>query len=57
MKKKKLVVLDYMSKEVSIYEYDENIYDCPEDFEIDGVFVIHSNCYFMVVDELKINVI
>lgn len=57
MKDKKLVVLDYITNEIYVYHYDENIWECPEDYEIDGIFVIHNNCNWLVVDELKINII
>jgi hypothetical protein len=57
MKNKKLVVLDYITNEIYVYDYDENIWECPEDYEIDGVFVIHNNCNWLVVNELKINIL
>ena len=52
---KKLIVLDFTSSEVHIYPYDENIWECPEDFaDENGITVLDSNCQWMVVDELKL---
>jgi len=54
---KKIIILDFGTTEVSIYDYDENIWECPEDFtDENGVFIIDSNCQYMVVDELNIKI-
>ncbi len=54
---KKLIVLDFREGEVYVYTYDVNIWESPEDFtDEDGIHVIHSDCQWMVVDELKINI-
>lgn len=54
---KKLIVLDFLENKVFIYNYDENIWKSPEDFsdENDNL-VIHSNCYYMVVDKVNIEI-
>lgn len=55
---KKLIVLDFGTAEVTIYTYDENIWESPEDFtDENGNFVIDSNCQYMVVDELNIKIL
>lgn len=55
---KKLIILDFETAEVYVYTYDENIWESPEDFtDEEGIHVINSNCQYMVVDELKINII
>jgi hypothetical protein len=54
---KKLIVLDHGTREVHIYNYDENIWESPEDFtDEDGHYLLDSNCEWMVVDELNIKV-
>ena len=55
---KKLVVIDHPTKRVVVYPYDENIWDCPEDYtDENGMYVIDSNCSWIVVDELNIKII
>jgi hypothetical protein len=52
---KKLVVLDHGVGEVYVYTYDDSKFDCPEDFtDKNGVYVLDSNCEWMLVDELNI---
>ena len=52
---KKLIVLNFTSSEVHIYPYDENIWECPEDFaDENGITVLDSNCQYMVVEEVKL---
>lgn len=53
---KKLVVIDYITSDVSVYPYDENIWDSPEDFTYNDVYVITSNCCWIVVDDLQIKI-
>jgi hypothetical protein len=54
---KKLVVLDHGEKTVTVYPYDENVWESPEDFtDEDGIYVLDSNCEWMVVDDLNIKI-
>lgn len=56
MKKKKLVVMDMITQSISVYEYDENIWESPEHFETEeGEQPIDSNVSWMLIDELTIN--
>ena len=42
---KKIIILDYSTGEVLIKDYDENIWDCPEDMtDEDGILIINSDC-------------
>lgn len=51
---KKLVVLDFLTNEVTVYNWDENT-DNPETFEDeDGNLILHSNTQWMIVEDLKI---
>ncbi len=54
MKNKKLVVLSYISLEIWIYDYDENIWESPEDFQFEDEYVIHDNCHWTLMDTVKI---
>lgn len=55
---KKLVVLDHGEQTVTVYPYDENIWEEPEDFtDENGIYVLDSNCEWMVVEELKIKIV
>lgn len=55
---KKLVVLDYGDGTVTVYPYDENIWESPEDYtDENGNYVLDSNCNWMVVDDLTIKII
>lgn len=57
MGKKKIIILDFGTTNVLIYDYDENIWNCPEDMtDEDGNFILDSNCQWMVVDELNIKI-
>jgi hypothetical protein len=52
---KQLIVFDPTTAEVRIYPYDENVWECPEDFaDENGITVLDSNCQWMVVDEIKL---
>lgn len=54
---KKLIILDFGTGEVHIYPYDENIWESPEDFtDEDGYMIIDSNCQYMVVKDLKLQI-
>ena len=54
---KKIIILDYSTGEVIIKDYDENIWDCAEDMtDEDGNLIIHSDCDWMVVDELNLKI-
>lgn len=53
----KLVILHYETKEVLIYDYDENLLENPEDFMSDEKININSsNCHWIVVDEVNIKI-
>lgn len=57
----KIIILDYNNGETYIFPYDENIYDNAEDF-FESEYckergLKESNCNYMVVHNLKINVI
>lgn len=53
----KLIVLDFRVGEVTVYNYCESEYEDVEDFQNkNGEYVIHDDCQYMVVDELKINI-
>lgn len=55
---KKLVVIDHATEEVLVHQYDEDVWDCPEDYtDENGTYVIDSNCSWIVVDELNIKII
>ena len=55
---KKLVVLDHGEQSVTVYNYDENIWETPEDFtDENGNYVLDSNCQWMVVDDLNIKIV
>ena len=54
---KKIIILDYSTGEVLIKDYDENIWDCPEDMtDEDGILIINSDCNWMVVDKLNLKI-
>ena len=54
---KKLIVLDHGESKVHIYNYDENIWESPEDFtDEDGIYLLDSNCEWMLVDKLNIKI-
>jgi len=54
---KKLIILDHSTQKVHVYNYDENIWESPEHFEIEeGVPVLNSNCEWMLVNELHIQI-
>lgn len=54
---KALIVLDYIEERVDVYPYDETIWESPEDFtDDDGNYILHSNCNWMVVENVNIKV-
>lgn len=58
---KKIIVLDFLTQEVHTFDYDENKYDDIDYFLDDfneqfDLGIKASNCQFMVVDELKLNI-
>lgn len=55
--KKKIIILDFGEANVLIYDYDENVWESPEDMtDEDGNYILDSNCQWMVVDELNIKI-
>ena len=59
--KKKIIIMDYCTSEVHIFTYDENAYEDYQDFyehinEEEGFNFRDSQCYCMVVDELKLEI-
>ena len=54
---KKLIVMSYTDQSIEVYNYDENIWESPEDFtNEDGIYVVDNNCHYMVVDVVQITV-
>ena len=54
---KKIIILDYSTGEVLIKDYDENIWDCPEDMtDENGILILHSDCHWMIVDKLNLKI-
>ena len=54
---KKLIVMDHKTQAISIYPYDENVWESPQHFHSDEegeVFPVDSNTSWMLVDEVKI---
>jgi hypothetical protein len=49
--------MNHADQTINIYNYDENVWESPEDFEdeFDGS-VINGNCDYMVVDVVQITV-
>jgi hypothetical protein len=55
---KKLVVVDHRDKTMTVYPYDENVWESPEDYMTeDEELVIHSDCSWIVVDALTIKIV
>ena len=53
----KLIILHYETQEVLIYDYDENVWENPEEFMSDEQIDINSSsCHWMVVDEVNIKI-
>jgi hypothetical protein len=54
---KKIIILDFGESKVLVYDYDENIWESPEDMtDENGNYILDSNCQWMVVDELNIKI-
>lgn len=57
MVKKKIIILDFRTQDVLIYNYDENLWESCEDFIESKEINLNSNdCQWMVVDELNIQI-
>ena len=55
---KKLIVMDYITKAITIYPYDENVWESPEDYETeDGEQPLDSNTNYMVVNFAQIRIV
>jgi hypothetical protein len=55
--KKKIVILDHGQQKVMVYDYNENVWDSPEDMmDENGNYILDSNCEWMVVNELNIEI-
>jgi hypothetical protein len=54
---KKIVILDFRSQEVLIYDYDQNIWeDCIDFLESEEINLNSNDCQWMVVNELNIQI-
>jgi hypothetical protein len=58
---KKIVILDFSTAEVHVFSYDSNVWDSGEDFfaglaETTEHNFSESNCQWMILDELKIQI-
>jgi len=49
--------MNHSCETVTVYPYDENVWESPEDYQIDNVYVIDSNCSWLVVNEVNIKII
>ena len=61
MRNKKIIILDFSTAEVHVFPYDKNIWDDGEDFiedenENGDIALSLSNCQWMIVDDLKIEI-
>lgn len=55
---KKLLVIDYIRQTVTVYPYDENIWNSPEEYTTeDGDYVVHDNCAWIVLPEVNIKIV
>lgn len=55
---KKLVVVDHRDKTMTVYPYDENVWESPEDYMTeDEELVIHSDCSWILLDALTIKIV
>lgn len=56
----KIIILDFSTSEVHVFDYDSNIYEDYEDFYVQleekGYNFTDSNCQCMIVDNLKIEI-
>ena len=54
---KKIIILDFITTEVHVYPYNEPVWnDCIEFIDSAYVGLNSSNCQWMVVDELNIQI-
>ena len=54
---KKIIILRFSTSEVLVYPYDENIWEDGEDFmNSEEIDIDYSNCQWMIVDELNIQI-
>ena len=54
---KKLIVMDHATQALSIYPYDENVWESPEHYTTeDGEMPINGSTDYMVVNEVNITV-
>ena len=58
---KKIIILDFSTAEVHVFPYDVNVWENAEDFfiglaETTGHYFTESNCQWMIVDELNIQI-
>ena len=61
MGNKKIIILDFSTAEVHVFPYDENVWDDGKDFiedenENGDIALSLSNCQWMIVDDLKIEI-
>jgi len=61
MRNKKIIILDFSTTEVHVFPYDKNVWDGGEDFiedenENGDIALSLSNCQWMIVDDLKIEI-
>lgn len=54
-KPKKLIVLDFVTGSVDVYNFDENIYDQVEDYFIENE-IDFTNVEYMLLDKLNIKI-
>jgi len=55
--KKKIIILDFKTQNVLVYDYDENIWeDCIDFIESEEINLNSNDCQWMVVDELNIEI-
>lgn len=54
---KKIIILDFLTQDVLVYDYDENIWgDCIDFLESEEINLNSNHCQWMVVDELNIRI-
>ena len=53
----KIIILDFRTAEVFVYNYDTNIWEDGENFiESEEVNLNSNDCQWMIVDELKMQI-
>jgi len=55
MENKKIIILDFSTAEVHIFQYDENIWENGEHFLAENG-LNETNCQWMIVNKLKLNI-